>query len=147
MTNLSIVAKRARVLVAEDDDDFRAIVATALRTDGFDVIEARSGDELLERVSPPVLFSPPDAIVADIWMPGLDGLAVTADLRGSGWTTPIVLMTADATDKVRTRARELRADALFQKPFEMRDLGRDLRALVARTGGWRCTAPTLPEIA
>jgi CheY-like chemotaxis protein len=118
VTNLSIGAKRARVLVAEDDDDFRAIVAAALRADGFDVIAARSGDDLLERITPAVLFSPPDAIVADIWMPGLDGLAVTADLH-----------------------------ALFQKPFEMRDLGRDLRALVARTGGWRCTAPTLPEIA
>ena len=150
MNNISIsnvAVKRTRVLVAEDEDDFRGFVVAALRADGYDVIEAKNGEEMLELITPPVLFSPPDAIVADIWMPGLDGLAVTADLRGSGWTTPIILMTANASEKVRTRARELRADALFQKPFELHDLRRDLRALVVRSGGWRATAPTLPEIA
>ena len=147
MTNISIVTKRTRVLVADDEPDFRRLVVAALREHGFEVIEASDGDELLERITPPVLFRPPDAIVADVRMPGLDGLAVTADLRGSGWTTPIVLMTAHATDAVRARARELRADAIFQKPFEMSELARDLRALVAHSGGWRNTAPTLPEIA
>jgi len=137
---------RNRVLVAEDEEDFRRLVVAALSDDGYEVIEARNGDELLELITPPVIFRPPDAIVADIWMPGVDGLSVTAGLRGSGWSTPIVLMTANATPEVLARALELRADGLFQKPFEMRDLRRELRGLLARGGGWRAAAPTLPDL-
>jgi len=147
MTSIpNIVTKRTRVLVADDEDDFRAVVVAALRDDGYDVLEARNGDELLELITPPVIFRPPDAIVADVWMPGVDGLSVTAGLRGTGWATPIILMTANATREVHTRARELRADGLFQKPFDMGDLRRDLRGLVTRSGGWRSGAPTVPDL-
>ena len=147
MTSIpNIVTKRTRVLVADDEDDFRAVVVAALRDDGYDVLEARNGDELLELITPPVIFRPPDAIVADVWMPGVDGLSVTAGLRGTGWATPIILMTANATREVHTRARELRADGLFQKPFDMGDLRRDLRGLIAHSGGWRAAAPTLPDL-
>ena len=142
----NIIAKRNRVLVADDEDDFRGLVVAALRDDGYEIIEARNGDELLELITPPVIFRPPDAIVADIWMPGIDGLSVTAGLRGSGWSTPIILMTANATQEVHSRALELRADGLFQKPFEMRDLRRELRGMISRSGGWRAAAPTLPDL-
>lgn len=142
----TIDAKRTRVLVAEDEDDFRGLVVAALRDDGYEVLEARNGDELLELITPPVIFRPPDAIVADIWMPGVDGLSVTAGLRGNNWATPIILMTANATREVHARALELRADGLFQKPFEMRDLRRELRGLLGRSGGWRAAAPTLPDL-
>lgn len=142
----NIIAKRTRVLVAEDEDDFRGLVATALRDDGYEVIEAKNGDELLELITPPVIFRPPDAIVADIWMPGIDGLSVTAGLRGTGWATPIILMTANATRDVCSRALELRADGLFQKPFDMGDLRDELRGLLTRSGGWRAAAPTLPDL-
>src|SRR5438445_406562 len=125
----SVAARNIRVLVAEDDDDFRSLVVSSLREDGYEVIEARNGDELLELITPPVIFNPPDAIVTDVRMPGVDGLSVTAGLRGTGWATPIILMTAHANDDVRARANELRADGLFQKPFEMRDLRRELRRL------------------
>jgi DNA-binding response OmpR family regulator len=141
----NIVVKRTRVLVAEDEEDFRSLVVAALREDGYDVLEARNGDELLELITPPVIFRPPDAIVADVWMPGVDGLSVTAGLRGSGWATPIILMTANATREVCSRALELRADGLFQKPFDMSDLKDELRGLLSR-GGWRSTAPTLPDL-
>lgn len=141
-----VPARKTRVLVAEDEEDFRGVVVAALREDGYDVLEAKNGDELIELLTPPVIFRPPDAIVADIWMPGIDGLSVAAGLRGSGWETPIIFMTANATDAVRARARELRANALFQKPFELRDLRRDVQSLLVRSGGWRSTAPTLPDL-
>ena len=143
----TIITRPKRVLVAEDEEDFRGVVVAAMRDEGYEVIEARNGEELLELITPAVIFQPPDAIVADIWMPGVDGLAVAEGLRQLGWATPIVLMTANATPEVHARAREIRADHLFQKPFELRDLRRELRTLLARSGGWRCTAPTLPEIA
>jgi CheY-like chemotaxis protein len=139
------VATRKRVLVAEDEDDFRAVVVAALRDEGYEILEACTGDELIDLITPPVIFRPPDAIVADIWMPGIDGLSVTAGLRGSGWATPIILMTANATLEVKARARELRADRLFQKPFEILELQRELRGLVARND-WRSAAPTLPDL-
>lgn len=142
-----VITQKTRILVADDEDDFRGVVVNALREDGYDVIEARNGDELLEIITPPVIFRPPDAIVADIWMPGVDGLSVAAGLRGLGWETPIVFMSANVTDDVRKRSRELRADGLFQKPFEMRDLRRDIQVLVRRSRSCRSVAPTLPDIA
>jgi DNA-binding response OmpR family regulator len=55
-------------------------------------------------------------------------------------------MSANVTDDVRKRARELRADGLFQKPFEMRDLRRDVGSLIRRSKSSRSVAPTLPDI-
>ncbi len=131
-----------RVLVAEDDDDVRLLVVTLLRKDGHDVCEACNGHELLERLARS--HQPPDAIVTDIRMPGIDGLSVLMGLRDTGWATPLVLISAHVDDEVRARAIELRADALFQKPFELADLRRTVQRLL-RAGGWRAMAPTLPD--
>jgi len=112
--------RRPRVLVADDDDDIRFLVASALRLDGYVVIEARDGSEALRVVSDP--RSVPDVIVTDIRMPDMSGLTLLVGLRDGGSMTPIVVMSAFLSEQVRAVANQFGADAVFCKPFEIDDL-------------------------
>jgi two-component system response regulator (stage 0 sporulation protein F) len=135
--------RRPHVLVADDDDDMRALVANALRRDGYVVMEARTGAEALRVVHG--LRRAPDAIVTDIRMPDLSGLALLAGLRDEGSMTPIVVMSAFATDQVRTVADELGADAIFGKPFDIDDLRTVVMNVLRPNNGPRAFATTLSD--
>jgi DNA-binding NtrC family response regulator len=118
------------ILVAEDDDDMRGLVADALRADGFAVVEARSGTELRNLIwsrmrggSRPVGL----LIVTDVRMQGATGLELLAELRERDWSTPIVLMTGFGDARVHAEAEKLGALAVFDKPFDIRDLQRLVR--------------------
>lgn len=119
-------ARPPRVIVAEDEPDVRRLVAVALRGLGYEIIEARTGAELLDHIADGLLSGDPggrpDVIISDIRMPGLTGLEILAGLRQAQWQTAIVLMTAYADRATQEEARRLGADAFFQKPFEIDDL-------------------------
>lgn len=125
-----------RVLLAEDDEDTRRMIATALRQDGYEVIEAKSGVELLDYVGASVLFEdgspPPDCIVSDIRMPGFTGTGVLAGLRDTGCDTPFIIITAFGTDESRKEAEQMGADAVFHKPFDIDDLRTVVKNLLPR---------------
>ncbi|HSQ65636.1 MAG TPA: response regulator [Polyangiaceae bacterium] len=144
------LARKPRVLVADDDDDMRALIVAALGEDGYEISEARNGRELLDRVAPSMLFDEashaPDVIVTDVRMPGVNGLSVLAGLRDTGWATPIILITAFDKDQIRAQGSELGADAVFHKPFDVDDLRTAVLNLLS-AGGWRALAPTMPDIA
>ncbi len=143
-----VLAKRPRVLVAEDDADVRELVVAALRLDGCDVQEARDGHELLEKANPSGVYDgtnhPPDIVVTDVRMPGVDGLSVLGALRKTGWATPIVVITALGAP-VCDAAFSLGANAVFGKPFDVAKLRTTVLNLLG-TGGWRATAPTIPNL-
>jgi len=116
--------KRLHVLLAEDDPDIRHMMAIGLRCDGYKVVEVRDGAQLLERVASSMLeheADPPDLIVSDVRMPGFSGLTILAGLRSAGWSTPVILVTAWASDELRDHARDLDA-AVIEKPFDVDDL-------------------------
>lgn len=118
-------ARPPRVLLADDDHDTRAVLAAALRQDGFQVLEARDGGELLDLVSASLLGETapqPDLIVSDVRMPGFSGLGILTGLRASSWKVPFVLVTAYGSDELFDEAREVGADAIFYKPFDIDDL-------------------------
>jgi len=123
----------ARVLVAEDDDDMRQLVVRALRDEGFYVEEVRSGWELLEYVGSCILDGrgepPLDLIVSDVRMHGVTGLDVLAGLRETDWATPVILLTAFGDAELHAEARRLGALAVFDKPFDFRDLRRLARTV------------------
>ena len=101
------------------------MLAAALRQDGFQVLEARDGSELLDLVSASLLGEPapkPDLIVSDVRMPGFSGLGILTGLRASSWKVPFVLVTAYGSDDLFEEAREVGADAIFYKPFDIDDL-------------------------
>jgi CheY-like chemotaxis protein len=114
------------VIVAEDEPDVRRLVAVALRGLGYEIIEARSGAELLDQLGDSLLDGDPDArpdvIISDVRMPGLTGMEILAGLRQAEWPTVIVLMTAYADQHTREEAARLGADAFFEKPFDIDDL-------------------------
>jgi DNA-binding response OmpR family regulator len=116
------------VLVADDDDDILLLVTTRLRRDGFDVIQARDGDEALDLA----LERRPQIAVLDIGMPGLDGLEVVRRLRADDATSDmrVILLTAKAQESDVRRGFEAGADAYVKKPFSPADLSARVKELV-----------------
>jgi CheY-like chemotaxis protein len=112
-----------RVVVADDDDDLRALVVATLRANDYEVIEARDGGELLEILERTTdASSRPDVIVTDVKMPLLSGLGVLSAMRRARLSIPVVVMTAYSHDSVRTVARRLGAVGVVHKPFDVDDL-------------------------
>ena len=116
---------RRRVLLAEDDVSLRQLLAAVLRADGYEVVEAVDGVDLLEAIERTLVMlrARPDsfAIVADVHMPGLTGLDVLAVLRCAHATTPVVLITAFPDRETRAEAFDLGARAMLAKPFSLEE--------------------------
>ncbi len=117
------------MLVVDDDTTVRDSIDRALRVNGFDVTLAADGREALERVA----CSPPDAVILDVLMPELDGLAVCRSLRGCGHRVPILMLTARDAVPDRVTGLEAGADDYLVKPFALEELLARLRALLRRT--------------
>lgn len=115
-----------RVLLADDDDDGRRALARLLRAEGYVVTEAATGHELVAYLglasSAAGLFSPPDVVVSDVWMPGPTGLDVLAALSQSDWRIPVVLMTGARQEGMREEAERHGVVALADKPVDFEAL-------------------------
>jgi CheY-like chemotaxis protein len=111
------------VLVADDDEDMRSLVVATLVSDGYRVIEARDGAELLDHLSD-ALEDPnarPDVVVTDVLMPKLSGLGVLDALRRAQWNVPVILMTVLGDGSVETLAHRLGAVCVLRKPLDVDD--------------------------
>ncbi|OCG76608.1 response regulator transcription factor [Microbacterium sediminis] len=119
-----------RVLVVDDEQMLTDLLSMALKMEGWAVRTAGSGFEALHAAKE---FDP-DAIVLDIMMPDLDGLAVMQRLRQAGDDVPILFLTAK--DAVSDRVAGLTAggDDYVTKPFSLEEVVARLRALMRRTG-------------
>ncbi|MFI6316660.1 response regulator transcription factor [Nonomuraea sp. NPDC050556] len=117
-----------RVLVVEDDGEVGEAVATALELDGHDTERAGDGRAGLAAVRD---FEP-DAIVTDVLMPVLDGLAMCRELRASGDRVPILILTARDAVADRVDGLDAGADDYLVKPFEVEELLARVRALLRR---------------
>jgi two-component system, response regulator, stage 0 sporulation protein F len=128
-----------QILLAEDDEDTRTIIAAALRRSGYEVVEVKTGAELLEHVGATLLFRdlspPPDLIVSDIRMPGFTGTGVLAGLRDADIDMPFILMTAYGGAEARRQSENLGADALFLKPFDIDEFLKTVSSLIP-TAAW-----------
>jgi CheY-like chemotaxis protein len=114
-----------RVLLAEDDEDLRRLIAAVLRRVGYDVAEARDGIEVVDRIASTIQRArrhPFRAIVSDMNMPGLTGLDLLAALRRSRLDTPVILITAFSDVQSRAKASELGAFAYLEKPLNVAQL-------------------------
>jgi DNA-binding NtrC family response regulator len=112
------------VLVADDDEDMRALVVDALRRDGHDVVEASNGEELLfaleAGIEDPSLR--PDVVVCDVKMPKLSGLGVLAAIHRAHLRYPVLLMTVLTDETIDSVAKSLGAVGVLRKPFDVDDL-------------------------
>lgn len=119
-----------RILLAEDDRGVRESLERALRYEGFEVEAVGDGQAAYERAR----RDPPDLLVLDIMMPGLDGLEVTRKLRGTGLSLPILMLTARAEVSDRVEGLDAGADDYLVKPFALDELLARMRALLRRSG-------------
>lgn len=117
--------KVTRILLAEDDDELRGVLARALGQAGCAVTECRHGLDLLDQLS--CLDTPAepedfDLIVSDIRMPGVTGLSVLEGLSELDQAPPVILITAFGDEETHAAAKRLGAIAMIDKPFELEDL-------------------------
>jgi two-component system, OmpR family, response regulator MprA len=118
----------AALLLVDDDAPIRRMLERTLVAEGYDVVAAADGGAALAAVERSV----PDAIVLDVTMPGLDGLAVTRRLRAKGLRVPILLLTARDAVHERVAGLDAGADDYLVKPFDVDELRARVRALLRR---------------
>jgi DNA-binding response OmpR family regulator len=114
-----------RVFLGEDDREMRSVIASALRRDGFEVIEATNGLDLLHGVQSLQTSTAPevhDLVVTDVRMPGASGLDVLAVLHTSLPWLPVIVVTGFGDDETHLVAKRLGAVVVLDKPFRMNDL-------------------------
>ena len=109
-----------RVLVVDDDDDLRLLVATRMERHGHEVLTARNGNEALAMAR----AAKPDVAILDVMMPELDGFAVTRELRADERTKDmtVVILSGRAGAADREFALRSGADDYLLKPFDPKDL-------------------------
>jgi two-component system, OmpR family, response regulator MprA len=116
------------LLLVDDDAPILRMLARTLEAEGYEVQAAADGGAALAAVE----RSLPDAIVLDVTMPGLDGLAVTRRLRAKGLRVPILLLTARDAVHERVAGLDAGADDYLAKPFDTEELSARVRALLRR---------------
>jgi len=123
-------AGAADVLVVEDEPDIRSLIVHHLEREGFRCRTAASGDEALARLR----STPPDLVVLDLMLPGMDGLEVCRRVRADPAiaTVPIIMLTAKADEVDRVVGLEMGADDYLAKPFSTKELVARVRAVLRR---------------
>jgi DNA-binding NtrC family response regulator len=129
-----LARRRPRVLLVEDDDDLRGLLAQTLDKAGYDVTEAESGLGLLAGLECTIWGDRSgafDVIVADIQMPDLTALEALEASGSPGMDTPVVLMTAYGNADTRAEAHRLGALAVLDKPLDWEEFGSVVRTAVS----------------
>lgn len=116
-----------RILVVDDEPTLRETVGYNLRHAGLEVELAEDGQSALSAVRE----RPPDLVVLDVMLPGMDGFQVLRALREES-TVPILLLSARGEEHDRVHGLELGADDYLTKPFAMRELLARVRAMLRR---------------
>ncbi|MFD2080642.1 two-component system, OmpR family, response regulator MprA [Actinopolymorpha cephalotaxi] len=118
-----------RILVVDDDQGVRDSLRRSLVFNGYDVDLAENGEQALRRVA----ASSPDAVVLDVMMPRLDGIATCRALRATGNDVPVLVLTARDAVADRVAGLDAGADDYLSKPFALEELLARLRALMRRS--------------
>src|SRR5437764_12847750 len=124
----------ARILIVDDEPNLRHTVGYNLRREGYDVVQAPDGEAALEAAQ----GQPPDLVVLDLMLPGIDGLEVCRRLRQRS-AVPILMLTARDTEIDRVVGLEVGADDYLAKPFSMRELLARVKAILRRADLDRAT--------
>ncbi len=119
-----------RIVVVDDDPTVADVVERYLVRDGHTVLSARDGNEALRLIA----AHPPDLVVLDLMLPGIDGLEVCRRLR-ERWPIPVVMLTALGDENDRLAGFEIGADDYVTKPFSPRELAMRVRSVLRRARG------------
>ena len=131
-----------RVLLVEDDRKIAADVERALVAAGYVVDKECKGEEAWFRGDTEDYV----AIILDLGLPGMDGLAVLKRWRASGRTTPVLILTARGSWSERVDGIDAGADDYLPKPFQMEELLARLRSILRRSAGRASSVVTIGDL-
>lgn len=114
----------ATILIVDDEPPIRRLLRTSLASQGFEVIEAATGDGALAELE----RSSPDLVILDLGLPDIDGLDVIRTLRENGNAVPILVLSSRSDEKGKVDALDLGADDYVTKPFGTAELFARIRA-------------------
>jgi two-component system phosphate regulon response regulator PhoB len=128
-----MTAAKRRVMIIEDDDAIAEVLVHNLEREDYDVVHSADGSEGLRLA----LESPPDLLILDLMLPGLDGVSICKRLRQQPQTqnNPILMLTAKDEETDQVKGFSVGADDYVTKPFSVKVLLERVRVLLARPKG------------
>jgi DNA-binding response OmpR family regulator len=135
-----VVSTSLRILIVEDHEDLADALRTNLRSEGYQASVASDGRQALAMVR----ADPPDIVVLDLGIPGLDGLGLLARLRAEGHWCPVLILSARDSDSDKVEGFRLGADDYVTKPFRTLELMARVDAMGRRVVRERAAAAVQP---
>lgn len=117
----------AKILIVEDEEAIRSFIRVNMKRHNFDIVEAASGEEALEKMDATV-----DIALLDVMLPGIDGFEVCKHLRENWPAIGIIMLTAKGQEQNKIEGLELGADDYMVKPFSPKELLARINALLRR---------------
>ncbi|MCM8594102.1 response regulator [Accumulibacter sp.] len=128
-----------RILVVEDQTDLAEILVDYLKREGFAATTIADGDQAMSELR----RSPPDLLLLDLMLPGMDGLSILRELRKTS-TLPVILVTAKVEEVDRLIGLELGADDYVCKPYSPREVVARVKTVLRRSRPVADTGAVLP---
>jgi len=125
-----MAARRPRILIAEDDDEMRRLLAECLACDDYDIVEAHDGAQLVDRLTTSLRGNAPvDLVITDLRMPVLGGFEAVEWFRALGCRAPVIVITAFADRRTDLESVRLGVARVLDKPFDFDELRQVVREL------------------
>ena len=121
-----------KILVVDDESQMRRVLRAALSTHGYQLVEAESGEEALNKLSAQRC----DLVLLDLNLPGLDGIQTCCAIRAN-WEVPIIVMSTRVSEKDKIAASEAGAEDYITKPFGIEELLSRIREVSRRKATFR----------
>jgi two-component system, OmpR family, KDP operon response regulator KdpE len=115
------------ILIVDDEPQIRRVMRATVTSQGYAVVEAKSGEEALDRIR----SERPDLIILDVNLPGISGLETCREIRSSS-DVPIIMLTVRNTERDKVQALDAGADDYVVKPFGVEELMARIRAALRR---------------
>lgn len=131
-----------RLLIVEDEPKTAALLSTALRHEGFEVVWVEDGIRGLEVA----IKGGFDLLLVDIMLPGLDGRGLVRELRAKGHATPVIMLSARGEVEQRIEGLDAGADDYLPKPFAMSELMARVRSLYRRNSQQRVALHSIGDL-
>ena len=122
---------KSRILIIDDDENICNIIKIYLEKEGYEAVVAYDGKSGIENF----IIQPPELVLLDIMMPGMDGMQVIKELRKES-NIPVIMLTAKGETFDKVLALELGADDYIVKPFDPKELIARIKAVIRRTEGF-----------
>jgi DNA-binding response OmpR family regulator len=134
--------KKVRLLLVDDEEDFRVAASRALERQGFKVIQAPGGEQALREVR----AEAPDVVILDLRMEGIDGIGTLQEIRKIEMDLPVIILTGHGRYEDALAGIHLRVVDFVQKPVDMQELGDRIRAILVRGGKVPLREKTIAEL-